>query len=503
MSPIEPSPEPTVAQATAEVDERQLVKAMSWWDGFMVALANPGFLVAALGGSIAEIGTGGALALWLISVLMGGFQNNIYAELATMFPEKSGGIAVYAHEAWKRYFVPIGPLATFGYWFAWSTVLSISGLVCGTLIVAQFFPSATFSASAWHFHISLPIIIAVAMLLLVWIFNSRGIRSTVWFSYVTGTLLMIPLLILMLAPYFTGDWHASNMTWNIGKNGGLGLALTWLYFMGWSAYGFEASATVAPEYRNTERDTPRALRAAAAFSVFVYALLPLGVGGTLGTKGVASDPTLIVFYKRALDMITGNFLGGVLVVCMVAGIVLTMSTATLDGSRALYGIAKDGMTLKVFDNLNRHNVPGRGMALDAIMNIFLAVFFGSALEILAAGNLGYMVAHFFALTGFLLLRRDRPNWPRPIKLSPIWKPIAAILAAANLIFILFGGFVFANEYGYGLSKTLIGVAVLLISGALFAYRRLVEDRLPIQLRDTTSTTPTKSAADAPALSGEE
>ena len=77
------------------------------------------------------------------------------------------------------------------------------------------------------------------------------------------------------------------MTWAIGTGGGLGLALTWLYFMGWSAYGFETVAAFAPEYHNPEWDTPRALRASAAFSVVVYALLPLGVGGTLGTEAIA------------------------------------------------------------------------------------------------------------------------------------------------------------------------------------------------------------------------
>lgn len=483
-------------RAIAEVEEQQLLKAMSWWDGFMIALANPGFLIAALGGSITNLGTAGALVLWLVSVLIGSLQNNIYAELATMFPDKSGGIAVYAHEAWRRYFSPIGAVATFGYWFAWSTVLSISGLICGTLIVAEFFPSVTFSANAANFHLDLPVLIAIAMLLLVWIFNARGIRSTVWFSYITGILLMIPLLVMMLVPYFTGDWQASNMTWDIGQNGGIALALTWLYFMGWSAYGFEACATIAPEYRDTATDTPRALRASAAFSVFVYALLPLGVGGTLGTSAVAADSTAIVFYKQVLDKIAGGFGGGVLVICMVAGIVLTMSTATLDGSRALYGIARDGMTIKWFDHLNKHSVPGRGMAVDAFMNIFLVVFFGSAIEILAAGNLGYMMAHVFALTGFLLLRRDRPQWPRPIKLSRIWVPIAAVLAAANLLFIVCGGFIFADQYGYGLSKTMIGTTVLLIALVLYFYRRLVEDRARIQWREHTPATPPGYTVDA-------
>ena len=41
--------------ATAQVEERQLLKAMTWWDGFVVALANPGFLIASLGLSIGAL----------------------------------------------------------------------------------------------------------------------------------------------------------------------------------------------------------------------------------------------------------------------------------------------------------------------------------------------------------------------------------------------------------------------------------------------------------------
>ena len=56
-------------------------------------------------------------------------------------------------------------------------------------------------------------------------------------------------------------------------------------------------------------------------------------------------------------MLVGNFLGDVMIFCVVAGLVLSMNTATMDGSRALYGIAKDGMTIRQFGKLNRYHVP--------------------------------------------------------------------------------------------------------------------------------------------------
>ena len=128
----------------------------------------------------------------------------------------------------------------------------------------------------------------------------------------------------------------------------------------------------------------------------------------------------IAFYTQAFDVIVGNALAHVLIVCLIAGLLLSMNTATMDGSRALYGIAQDGMTTKWLGRLNRYSVPGIAMTMDVILNLWLISYFGYPLDILAAGNIGYMLAHVFALSGFLLLRKDRPNWPRPIRLATAW-----------------------------------------------------------------------------------
>jgi amino acid transporter len=474
---------------TAEVEEQHLVQTLSWWDGFVVALANPAFLIAALGGSIGALGTLGAFALWTVSVLVGALQNNIYAELATMFKDKAGGITLFAHEAWRKYATFVGPLATFGYWFAWSSVLAVTGIVVGTLVQAQFFEATTWTASGGGFDLSLPILIGMGAMILVSLLNMAGVRQSVAFTYLTGAMLCLPLAVLMFLPYVTGDFAGGNLEWNVGEGGGLPLVLVWLYFMGWSSYGFEAVASLAPEYRDPESDTPRALRASAAFSVAVYALLPLGLGGTLGTQAVAADETFVAFYNTAFEAIVGSALASVLIICLVAGLLLSLNTAVLDGSRALYGIARDGMTVRQLAVLNRAQVPARAILVALVMNLFLISFFASAIEILAAGNLGYMLAHVFALSGFLLLRRDRPRWPRPLHLSNAWVAIAAVLAVWNLVLVIFGGFVFAEEYGYGFDKTLIGLAILAISLLLWVVRRVGQDHQPLTLRDPVPAVP--------------
>ena len=67
-----------------------------------------------------------------------------------MFPDKTGGISLYAHEGWRKYFTLVGPVATFGYWFAWSSVLAIFGLLIGHIVQAEWYPSAA-ESSFWNF----------------------------------------------------------------------------------------------------------------------------------------------------------------------------------------------------------------------------------------------------------------------------------------------------------------------------------------------------------------
>ena len=476
--------------AGAVVEERELLKALRWYDGFVIALANPGFLIGSLGYSIGALGGWAAMFLWTVSMVIAVLSNWIYSEQAAMFPDKSGGISLYAHEGWRRYFSLVGPVATFGYWFAWSSVLALFGIVIGSLIQAEWFPGETWTFDTGPVDAGLPHVIAAGVIIGVWIVNIFGIKPAVWLAYLTGAMLMIPLAVFIVLPYFTGDWDSANMTWTLDDPGqpwgGWKTALVWLFVMGWSAYGVEACATFAPEYKDTVRDTSLALRSSALFSLAVYALLPLGIGGVMSQEAIAENP--VAFYVPAFQEILG---GGsdIMVILLIASLVLSMNTATADGSRALYGIAKEEMTVKQLDHLNRFHVPARAMTVDMIVNLGLVFFVGNTLAILYTGNVGYMLAHVFALTAFVLLRRDRPNWPRPIKVSALFVPIAIVLAAANTVFIYVGitdpGLTYAAETKH----VLIGLAVLGISILLFFYRRLVQDKTKVTFREETPTVP--------------
>ena len=124
--------------AEVAVDERRLLKTMRWYDGVVIGLANPGFLLVGLAFSIVYLGGRWALALWIISAIIGALQAYIYCEPAAMFPDKPGGLSVYAREGWRKHFSLAGPIAVFGYWFAWSSVLAVYGSFIGLLLIGEF-----------------------------------------------------------------------------------------------------------------------------------------------------------------------------------------------------------------------------------------------------------------------------------------------------------------------------------------------------------------------------
>ncbi|CAN5296926.1 APC family permease [soil metagenome] len=499
--------------AEAVIEERQLLKKLRWWDGFVISLATPGFLLGSLGYSVGDIGGWGSVLLWGISAGLAFFIMTLYSEMAAMFPDKPGGFPLYAHEGWRRYFTLIGPVVTFGYWLAWSVVLAFLGVFAGQIITAAWFPGEPFGSaffgssegegyfSTGNAAIGLPHLIAIGLIVAVWLFNIRGIRIGVTFGYLAGALLMIPLFVFMVLPFLNGDFDSANLTWGaLDGTAGAGdeavsvstweivrLSLVWLWLMAWSSWGVDTCATFAPEYRDTANDTKLALRSACIFTLVVYTLLPLGLVGGVGEETVA-----LFDYVGALEALTGSTaLTDFFVVVIVASFVISMNTATADGSRALYGIARDDMTIKQLFHLNRWHVPGRAMTLDMAVNIAFVLFIGNIFGILAASNIGYVLAHFFAITAFILLRRDRPDWPRPIKLSLIWVPIAGVLAVITFVLMIFGvGWFQTAAGGYGgTTEKIVGFAVLVIAVVLFLFRRIVQDGQRPHWREETPTLP--------------
>lgn len=456
----------------------EIPQSLRWWDGVTITLGLPAALFVGLAASVGALGAWTAIALWAAIAAIAALHNWIYSEMASMFPDKSGGIALFASQAWQRRLPYIGPLATYAYWFAWATAPAIWGLSVAGILTSQFWPDSSWSTSVLGIDFDLSRVIALAVALVSYGLAMFRLSTAKWIMTVVGVSLMVPVAIFGTVSFFSSDWSASSFTWSLPSGGeGLRTLLAWLFIMAWSAYAIEAAASFVPEFRDTVRDTRKSLRVAALVFLAVSVLTPIGIAGLLGQDGLAAAP-----YTFLGDSANVLFGGGaaIVTVLLIGGIMLLSVMGTADAGRALYQSSLDGLTVRQFGTLDRRGVPARALTIQLLINVALVLFVGNALAVIVAGNVGFVLAHLLAVAGFLLLRRDAPHAARPIRLGRGWVPIAVALVVFDAV-ILIAGVTSASITGYGgLKEILISVGVLSISQLLYGVRKL-QDAKPLGL----------------------
>ena len=388
----------------------RLAKTLTWKDGFAVALTTPNGLFVTFGYLIGVIGAYTAIAIWVVGAVIAYLQCQIFAENASMFPRDSGGVARYAMEGWKRYFAPLGAIAAFGYWIGWSLSASAVAVAFGELITATWFPDVDASLPVLGNDLGLQHVIAVLGMTGAWAFNYFGMKLGASINKVLGVLVLTGLALISVACVFSpgADWSASNLSWSV--EGGWKTIFVAFYATAWVTYGTEIVASFAPEYRNTTRDTGKALRRASLFMIAVFLLVPLAVSGSIGEGAIAENP--VTYIVVAFNQTLGGF-GWIGTVIVASSILISMVSCTADGGRALYGLAQEGMTLKQLDSVNRFGVPGRSLTLDLGINTGIMILVANPISILLASNLGYLISITLGAPRSSCSARTAPTGPAP------------------------------------------------------------------------------------------
>ena len=115
---------------------------------------------------------------------------------------------------------------------------------------------------------------------------------------------MIPLFVFMVLPFLNGDFDSANLTFKLDDAGlawgGLADSARLDLDHDLVAGGVDTCATFAPEYKDTVKDTRKALLSAAIFSLIVYTILPIGLVGGVGAETVEAYD-----YVGALNQLVG------------------------------------------------------------------------------------------------------------------------------------------------------------------------------------------------------
>ncbi|PBC53390.1 APC family permease [Rhodococcus sp. ACPA1] len=479
------------------VDHHRLAKTLTWRDGMALALALPTGLFVTFGYLLGVVGAWTAITVWFIGAVISFLQCQVFAEMASMFPRDSGGVARYAIEGWKKYFAPLGAVAAFGYWLGWSLTISMAAVVFGELIEATWFQDNTLAFDIFGNHLGLEHLFALGAMLFAWAFNYFGLKFGAAVNKVLGLLVIVGLTVVSVACLVSPSiqWSTSNLSWSVA--GDWKTVVVVFYVTAWAVYAGEIVASFAPEYKDTSRDTSKAMSRISLFMIVLFVVVPTALSGGLGEGTIRDNPVNYVAVAFGQAFGGASWIGTLVIAfSLLVGIIST----TADGGRALFGLAQEGMTIKQLDWVNRWGVPGRSLTLDVLLNATVMVLVGHPVSILLASNLGYLLSIILGLSAFLLLRKDRPHWPRPIRRHRTWIPVVAVLVAFN-IFITVVGVLNPSLLGYGGTReSVIAVCILLVSVALYAYRRVVQDKVPLVWRLPAPAMP--QGADALALEHE-
>src|SRR5246127_2607610 len=126
-----------------------LERGIDWTGAFWVASGVPPLVLFSIGSVAATVGRLSWI-VWTASIAMGFIQSFTYAEIAGLFPNKSGGASVYGAIAWVRYSKLVAPVSVWCNWFAWSPVLAIgSGLAAGYILSGLFAPDSVINTWQW------------------------------------------------------------------------------------------------------------------------------------------------------------------------------------------------------------------------------------------------------------------------------------------------------------------------------------------------------------------
>lgn len=466
-----------------------LLRTINWKSAFWMAAGVPALVLFSIGGIAATVGTP-SWVIWMLSVSFGFLQAFVYAEIAGLFPGKSGGASVYGAAAWVRYSKIVAPLSIWCNWLAWMPVLAIgSGLAAGYILTALF--GADAAINAWEIpllnldflnaglmlRINVTSIVGTVMLLLVFFIQMRGISAAAKVQTLIGLAVLIPLVIIGVVPMLTGDVLATNLTPIVPINGewnreGMTLFLGGLFIAAWSAYAFETAICYTSEFQDPRRDTVRAILSAGVACLVIYTIVPIAFQGFLGVDGMLQPG---VVDGSAVASVMAQMVGGgaiianIMVIMLLLALVLAIMTSMAGSSRTLYQGAVDGWLPRILSGTNEHGAPTKAMWMNLIVNLVLLMM-SDYLFILAVSNCCYLVFNFLNLNSGWLHRIDNATVPRPFRAPTIMLWIGGILSFVNATLLGAG----ANVWGEGTLRSAIFAIALILP--VFAYRHYVTDK---------------------------
>lgn len=447
------------------------------------------------------------IGAWLVTAVMTIIGALSYGELAAMMP-KAGGQYVYLRES-------LGPL--WGFLYGWTLFLVIQtgtiaavGVAFGKFL-GVFFPSINTSHWLWHighipaWHVGLMILgnmdigvntanlVAILIIVFLTLLNTRGVKMGAAVQNVFTSAKVLALAAVVLVGVVVRDptavtanfgagwrnfwagagWHSLHAS-QLGGTEYVGILTILAVVQVGSLFSADAWNNVtftAGEIRNPKRNLPLSLAIGTGVVLLLYVLCNFVF---LSVLPLAGDPHATTIAGRGIQFATEDrvatavmeraFAGHGAKLMALAILVSTFGCANgmlLAGARVYYAMSRDGLFFKAVGKLSeRSKTPVNSLWVQCIWTCLLCLS-GSYGQLLDYVIFAVLIFYILTIVGLFVLRRTRPEAPRPYRAIgyPLLPGLYIVMAAWICLVLLR----YKPQYTWpGLIIVLLGVPVYLV-----------------------------------------
>ena len=403
-------------------------------------------LMTGMGGPHAMLG-------WLVALVIVLCDGMVWSELGAAMP-RSGGSFGYLREAF-------GP-ATFGrymgFLFVWQFVLS------GPLEIASgYIGFARYFGYIWRDLTPSGVVLvvtAVGVLNIALLYRRIGSIGTITVSLWVGTLIATAGVIVTGALHFDRriafDLPPDAFSFSLGFLVGLGAASRVGVY---DFLGYYDVCYIGDEVKDPGRVIPRSILISTICVALIYVAINLSIIGIIPWREfvpAGAHPASDFVVSALMEKIYGSRIASLFTLLILWTAFGSVFALLLGYSRVPYAAAREGYFFSVFGRLHpTKGFPYVSLLVLGLLAIVCSFFpLGIVIDALIATRI--LVQFVGQIAGVILLRRRRPDMPRPYR---IWLyPATTIVALAGWLFI------FATT---GVAVMLFGIGVLALGSAAF------------------------------------
>lgn len=384
--------------------------------------------------------------VWVAGGLLSFFGALAIAELASLYAQ-AGGIYVYLREAY-------GPLVSF--LFGWTLFLVVEAGTIATLVVG-------FSSKYLPYFVDLSgfqtKVVSVSLIAILAFINITGVRKGAFvMNFLTAVkfigLIGICVVVFLFAEGSTGNLLSAKSAAPAsgGLLGSFGVALVAAL---WAYKGWETSTYCAGEVKDPQKKLPLGLFIGTMTVVVLYLLANLAYLYVFPAARMAESSRIAA---DVMEAAVGPAGGTVIALIILLSMTGTANGHLLTAPRVFYAMSKDGLFFKSVAKVHPvYRTPHVSIIVLAAWSAVLSLS-GTFEQLYSYVVFGFWIFMALTVAGVMVLRRKRPDLPRPYK---TWGyPVTPLLFILSAVYLTVNSLLrtFWNSFA-GLALIALGVPV--------------------------------------------